>query len=149
MAEEQPQPKKQRKRTHAQTAVGEKPAAKPAAKSTGPLGKARGHAPTLTLTLTPTLTLTLPLPLPLPLTLTLTLTQTRARTQTLTLTALELEQARDTAALLTACAHGLNAWCFVAGSDCGLGLWARSGLVAGQALGQYAGPRLPLQLQRR
>ena len=44
MAEEQPQPKKQRKRTHAQTAVGEKPAAKPAAKSTGPLGKARGHA---------------------------------------------------------------------------------------------------------
>ena len=30
MAEEQPQPKKQRKRTHAQTAVREKPAAKPA-----------------------------------------------------------------------------------------------------------------------
>ena len=63
--------------------------------------------------------------------------------------ALELNAARDTAALLTACAHGLNAWCFVAGSDCGLGLWARSGLVAGQALGQYAGPRLPLQLHRR
>ena len=93
----------------------------------------------LPLPLTPPLTLPLTLPLPLPL----------PQTLTLTLTALELKQARDTAALLTACAHGLNAWCFVAGSDCGLGLWARSGLVAGQALGQYAGPRLPLQLQRR
>ena len=48
--------------------------------------------------------------------------------------------ARDTAALLTAAAHGpLNAWAFVAPSDFGVGLWARDALHAGQALGRRLG----------
>jgi len=64
--------------------------------------------------------------------------------------AIERQMARDTAALLTAAAHGpLNAWSFVAPSDFGLGLWARAPLRRGQALGLYSGPRLPCSLQRR
>ena len=39
--------------------------------------------------------------------------------------------------------------CFVAPSDFGVGLWARDALHAGQALGEYNGPRLPLQLHKR
>ena len=58
--------------------------------------------------------------------------------------------AKDTAALLTAAAHGpLSAWCFVAPSDFGLGLWAREALYPHQALGEYAGPRLPLSMHQR
>ena len=57
---------------------------------------------------------------------------------------LESQMARDTAALLTAIAHGpLNAWCFVAPSDFGLGLWARDALHAGQARS-----RSPLRMPR-
>ena len=49
--------------------------------------------------------------------------------------AIERQMARDTAALLTAAAHGpLNAWSFVAPSDFGLGLWARAPLRRGQAV---------------
>ena len=59
-------------------------------------------------------------------------------------------QARQTAALLTAAAYGpINAWCFVAPSTTGLGLWSRVALRAGQLVGEYGGPRLPLRLLRR
>ena len=63
---------------------------------------------------------------------------------------LELQIARDTAALLTAAALGpLTACCFVGDSAFGLGLWARTALTTGQALGAYAGPRLPLGMDKR
>jgi len=63
---------------------------------------------------------------------------------------IEVQMAKDTAALLTAAAHGpLSAWCFVAPSDFGLGLWAREALYPHQALGEYAGPRLPLSMHQR
>ena len=55
---------------------------------------------------------------------------------------LENEVAADTAALLTAAAHGLGDFCFVAPSEHGLGLWSREPLVRGQAVVEYAGPRL-------
>ena len=59
-------------------------------------------------------------------------------------------QARQTAALLTAAAYGpINAWCFVAPSTTGLGLWSRVALRAGQLVGEYGGPWLPLRLLRR
>jgi len=57
-----------------------------------------------------------------------------------------LESRLACAALLTASAYGLEAWCFVAPTDCGLGLFARSELVQGQAITSYEGPRLPLEL---
>lgn len=47
--------------------------------------------------------------------------------------------------MITASAYGLSAWAFVAHTDCGLGLFARSSLVAGQQIAEYAGPRLPLE----
>ena len=56
----------------------------------------------------------------------------------------ETEAAAECAALLTACAFGLGDWCFVAPSDCGLGLFARTALRRGQAICEYSGPRLPL-----
>ena len=59
---------------------------------------------------------------------------------------LESEAACSQAALLTASAFGLDQWCFVAPSDCGLGLYARSELLKGQAIISYDGPRLPLEL---
>ena len=63
---------------------------------------------------------------------------------------LELQIARDTAALLTAAALGpLTSCCFVGNSAFGLGLWARTALTAGQALGAYDGPRLPLGMDKR
>jgi len=60
---------------------------------------------------------------------------------------MEVEQARQTAALLTAVALGgdVEYSCFVAPSDCGLGLYARSNLGVGQLVGEYGGPRLPLR----
>ena len=61
----------------------------------------------------------------------------------------EVEHARSTAALLTAHAYGLGTWCFVAPSNCGLGLFARTPLCAGQAIIEYDGPRLPLALITR
>jgi hypothetical protein len=52
-----------------------------------------------------------------------------------------------TAALLTHTAFGpLNGWMFVAPSDSGLGVFARQKLCPGQALGEYGGPRLPLDM---
>ena len=75
--------------------------------------------------------------------------QTAALLLTLTLT-LTPDQARQTAAMLTAAAHGpTNAWCFVAPSTTDLGLHARVALRAGQLVGEYGGPRLPLRLLRR
>jgi len=59
--------------------------------------------------------------------------------------AIEAEMARGSAAMLTAAAFGLDDWCFVAPSDCGLGLFARSALAKGQQICEYDGPRLPLQ----
>merc|ERR1719272_1092044 len=53
--------------------------------------------------------------------------------------------ARGRAAMRTASAVGLDDWCFVAPSDCGLGLFARSTLCKGQQICEYDGPRLPLQ----
>ena len=46
----------------------------------------------------------------------------------------EMEMARGCAAMLTASAFGLDDWCFVAPSDCGLGLFARSALAKGQQI---------------
>ena len=37
----------------------------------------------------------------------------------------------------------------MAPSDFGVGLWARDSVHAGQALGEYSGPRLPLQMHTR
>ena len=47
--------------------------------------------------------------------------------------------------MLTAAAYGMRGFCFVAPTDCGLGLFARSGLRKGQAICTYDGPRLPLE----
>ena len=63
--------------------------------------------------------------------------------------ALEKEAARDTATHLTAAAFGLDAFSFVAPSDCGLGLFARVSLRRGQFISEYYGPRLPQRLQVR
>mmetsp|Transcript_21081 Transcript_21081/g.53955 ORF Transcript_21081/g.53955 Transcript_21081/m.53955 type:complete len:567 (-) Transcript_21081:232-1932(-) len=68
--------------------------------------------------------------------------------------------ARATAAMLTAAAYGpWNEWAFVgpsSASSChrapathGLGLFARVSLRAGQAICEYAGPRLPISLLAR
>jgi hypothetical protein len=57
----------------------------------------------------------------------------------------EQQLARDTAAVLTANAFGLGEHCFVAPSDAGLGLFARSDLQKGQAVVEYWGPRLRLK----
>lgn len=54
----------------------------------------------------------------------------------------EKQIAADTAALLTAAAYGLGDFCFVAPSEHGLGLWSREPLVRGQAVVEYAAPRL-------
>ena len=59
-----------------------------------------------------------------------------------------VDSARDTAAMLTACAFGpVGHFCFVAPCDCGLGLFARSQLAIGQFISEYDGPRLPRRLQ--
>ena len=53
----------------------------------------------------------------------------------------------ETAALLTASAYGpMNAWCFVMPSQHGCGLYARTGLLPGQAISEYGGPLIPLAL---
>ena len=62
---------------------------------------------------------------------------------------LEQQAARDSAAQLTATAFGLDAFSFVAPCDCGLGLFARVPLRAGQFVSEYDGPRLPQRLQVR
>ena len=56
-----------------------------------------------------------------------------------------VEAARSCAAMLTASAFGVHDWCFVAPSDCGLGLFARSTLCKGQWICEYEGPLLPLE----
>jgi len=57
---------------------------------------------------------------------------------------IESEMCATTVAALGAAAHGpSNAWSFVAPSMHGLGLFARAPLKAGQAISEYAGPRLP------
>ena len=58
---------------------------------------------------------------------------------------LSRQDAERTAAMLTASAYGLSDWAFVAPTDCGLGLFARSPLQAGQFVVEYAGPRVPLE----
>ena len=63
--------------------------------------------------------------------------------------ALEQHAARNTAALLTAATFGLGAFSFVAPCDCGLGLFARVPLRAGQFISEYDGPRLPQRLHVR
>ena len=62
---------------------------------------------------------------------------------------LEQQAARDSAAQLTATAFGLDAFSFVAPCDCGLGLFARVPLRAGQFVSEYDGPRLPQRLHVR
>jgi hypothetical protein len=57
-----------------------------------------------------------------------------------------LGMSRDIACMLTASAYALDDWCFVAPSDCGLGLFARCELLKGQQICEYDGPRLPLEL---
>ena len=61
------------------------------------------------------------------------------------------EVACSTATMLTASAYGpVEPFCFVSPKgDCGLGLFARATLVAGQFVGEYGGPRLPSRLQTR
>ena len=54
--------------------------------------------------------------------------------------ALEQNTAQDSAALLTAAAFGLDTFSFVAPCDCGLGLFARVPLRAGQFVIEYNGP---------
>ena len=54
--------------------------------------------------------------------------------------------AQELAATLTATAFGLSDFGFIAPSDCGLGLFARSALRPGQFIAEYSGPRLPLEL---
>eukprot|EP00966_Prymnesium_polylepis_P302431 6987155-Prymnesium_polylepis.3 len=63
-----------------------------------------------------------------------------ASTDTLTaITSMELEVAKDTATLLTATAFAaVGAFSFVAPCDCGLGLFARTTLRAGQFVAEYA-----------
>ena len=55
------------------------------------------------------------------------------------------DAAASCAAMLTAAAYGMRGFCFVAPTDCGLGLFARSNLRRGQAICTYNGPRLPLE----
>jgi len=64
---------------------------------------------------------------------------------------IEAQMARATAAWLTSLAHGgsVGPRAFVADSDCGLGLFARGPLRAGQTVAEYGGPRLPISLLRR
>jgi hypothetical protein len=51
--------------------------------------------------------------------------------------------------MLTAASYGpVEAFCFVAPTDCGLGLFARTGLGAGQVVTEYGGPRLPAKMHR-
>eukprot|EP00966_Prymnesium_polylepis_P114949 2656544-Prymnesium_polylepis.1 len=52
-----------------------------------------------------------------------------------------------TAAYLTRCAFGLDAFSFVAPCSCGLGLFARVPLKADSFISEYDGPRLPQRLQ--
>jgi hypothetical protein len=42
-----------------------------------------------------------------------------------------------------------SCWAFVAPSDCGLGLFARTKLICEQAVCQYFGPHLPLEVMHR
>ena len=59
-----------------------------------------------------------------------------------------LAQAR--AAMLGDVTHRpMNAWGFVAESDCGLGLFARVDLTDDQFISEYAGPRLPGRLHKK
>ena len=64
---------------------------------------------------------------------------------------LELEAARATAALLTSAAYGpASEWAFVApagppSGDGQVGLFARQDLKAGQVIGEFGGPRLPVE----
>ena len=61
----------------------------------------------------------------------------------------ELQQARATAAMLTAAPLGMDALTFVAPSGRGLGLFARATLLPGMVVGEFGGPRLPLRDLRR
>ena len=60
-----------------------------------------------------------------------------------------LQQARATAAMLTAAPLGMDALTFVAPSGRGLGLFARATLLPGMVVGEFGGPRLPLRDLRR
>ena len=60
---------------------------------------------------------------------------------------IEVELAKTIAATLTAAAYSDDSpWLFVAPAGRGLGLFARQRLRAGQALGEFGGPQLPLHL---
>ena len=71
--------------------------------------------------------------------------EARAAPTRLWSTQLAKQHAASCAAMLTASAYGLSAWAFVAPTDCGLGLFARSSLLPGQYVVEYDGPRLPLE----
>ena len=55
------------------------------------------------------------------------------------------QAAAGCAAMLTACAYGLSDWAFVAHSDVGLGLFARTPLQPGQFVVEFGGPFLSLE----
>lgn len=58
-------------------------------------------------------------------------------------------EAGSTAAMLGDAVHSpMNAWGFVAESDCGRGLFARVNLTHDQFIAEYVGPRLPGRLQK-
>ena len=58
-------------------------------------------------------------------------------------------EAGPTAAILGDTTHSpMNAWGFVAESDCGRGLFARVDLTHDQFIAEYTGPRLPGRLQK-
>jgi hypothetical protein len=60
------------------------------------------------------------------------------------------EQAQSTAALLTAAAFGpISEKCYVAPTDCELGLFARRALRPHEPICEYAGPILPRKWQRQ
>ena len=65
------------------------------------------------------------------------------------LACLEASPVQARAAIFGDVAHSpMNAWGFVAESDCGRGLFARVDLTDNQFIAEYAGPRLPGRLQK-
>lgn len=61
-----------------------------------------------------------------------------------------IESAQQTAALLTAAAFGPTSHrCYVAPTDCDLGLFARIDIPAGTPICEYAGPMLPREWQQQ
>ena len=72
-------------------------------------------------------------------------TNSRAEPAIVDTAAVSSQVAASSAAMLTAAAYGLSEFAFVAPSDCGLGLFARAPLCAGQFVIEYVGPILPLE----